>query len=62
MEKTYDAIQKEILKGSLQERLGYDLFMNVMNHPWDKLPEKYKEKFEDFMEKEGEVLILVNQS
>jgi len=54
--EAYNIIQKEIMKGSLQERLGYDLFNAVMNHPWERLPEKYKEKFQDFLEKEGEII------
>ncbi len=60
MENTFNAIQKEILKGALQERLGYDLYAAVMNNSWDKLPEKYRLKFQDFVEREGEIVILNN--
>ncbi len=62
MEQAYKQIQAEILKGTLQERLGYDLHQNVLNRSWENLPEKYKEKFQDFLEKEGEMIAFNKKS
>jgi len=56
MGDTYNAIREEILKGTLQERMGYDLFTNTINHSWDRLPEKYKEKFKAFIDRESKVV------
>jgi hypothetical protein len=55
-EENFNLIKKEILKGTLQERLGYDVYDKVLNHDWDKLPEKSREKFLAFLEREGEVV------
>jgi hypothetical protein len=55
-EENFNLIKKEILKGTLQERLGYDVYDKVMNNSWEKLPEKSREKFLAFLEREGEVV------
>lgn len=57
-EESYNLIKKEILKGSLQERLGYDVYDKIMNHSWDKLPEKSRDRFLKFLEREGDVIVL----
>ena len=55
-EENFNLVKKEILKGTLQERLGYDVYDKVFNNDWDKLPEKSREKFLAFLEREGEVV------
>ena len=60
-EENFNLIKKEILKGSLQERLGYDVYDKVMNYNWDKLPEKTKEKFIAFLGREGDIIVLSNE-
>lgn len=57
-EEKYNLIKREIEKGSLQERLGYDVYDKILNHDWAALPERSREKFLKFLEREGEVLVL----
>jgi hypothetical protein len=56
-EENFNLIKGEILKGSLQERLEYDVYDKVLNHDWKGLPEKSREKFLKFLEREGEVVV-----
>jgi len=56
-EEYFNLVKKEIIKGSLQERLGYDVYDKVLNHEWSNLPERSKEKFLDFLEREGQVTV-----
>lgn len=57
-EESFNAIKQEILKGTLQQRLGYDVYDKVMNHDWHNLPAKAKENFISFLEREGEVVVI----
>ncbi len=55
-EENFNLIKGEIIKGSLQERLGYDVYDKVLNHDWSGLPERSREKFMQFLEREGQVV------
>lgn len=58
LEEKFNLIKKEILKGTLQERLGYDVYDKILNHSWSSLPENSREKFLAFLKREGEVIVL----
>lgn len=57
-EENFNLIKREIIRGSLQERLGYDVYDKVLNHSWENLPEKSREKFLNFLEREGDAVVL----
>lgn len=54
----FNAIQSDMLKGTLQERLGYDLYDKILNHTYEGLPPASKEKFEAFLKKESNILVI----
>lgn len=57
-EEIFNAIKADILKGSIQERLGYDLYDKVMNGMYGSLSIVAREKFDAFIEKEGSVIVM----
>lgn len=52
-EDIFNTLKKEILKGALQERLGYDLYDKVLNKDYDKLNQLEQQRFDAFLVKEG---------
>lgn len=57
-EEIFTLIKKEILKGSLQQRLGYDLYDKILNHDYKHLPSASKASLKLFIENNGEILII----
>lgn len=56
----YDAIRNDMLRGTIQERLGYDLYDKILNSSFEGLPSASKEKFYAFLDKEPNILIISN--
>jgi len=56
LKEKFNLVKREIIRGSLQERLGYDVYDKILNHDWENLPEKSREKFFKFLEREGEII------
>ncbi len=57
-EEAFNLIKEEVLKGTLQERLGYDMYGRVVNNEWSALSEEMKEKFSEFLAREGSIMIM----
>lgn len=52
-ESIFNDIKKDLLRGTLQQRLGYDLYDKVFNKRFDQLNPKEQEAFDVFLKKEG---------
>ncbi len=57
-EEIFNALQADMMRGTIQERLGYDLYDKILNNTFEGLPAASKEKFEAFLKKEPNILII----
>ncbi len=54
----FNSLQADMMRGTIQERLGYDLYDKILNNSFEGLPAASREKFEAFLKKEPNIVII----